>query len=603
MAEWPRLTMTDERKITTFDAAAFSGNVQRMLDMGGKAMAAWMQPRDPSQGKPEDTQVSEIVKTLTAVLEYWLSDPHRALLLQQKLGSAYLELWGQAARRMAGEAAAPVVAPDARDKRFKDPDWSDNPFFDFLKQAYLLTTNWAMDLVQNAEGLDSHTRHKAEFYVRQIANALSPSNFLLTNPEVLRETLASNGVNLVRGMTMLAEDLEAGHGTLRIRQTDMERLAVGRDLAVTPGKVVYQNDLIQLIQYSPTTPNVLRTPLLIVPPWINKYYILDLNPQKSFIKWCVDQGLTVFVISWVNPDKNLADRTFDDYMKFGPLAAMDAIEKATGEMKVHTLGYCVGGTLLASTLAWLAAKRRVRMASATFLATQVDFAHAGDLMVFVDEEQVSALEHTMEQTGYLEGSKMATAFNLLRSNELIWPYVINNYMKGQPPAAFDLLYWNSDATRMTPANHSFYLRNCYLENRLSQGKMSIDNTRLDLGKITVPIYNLATREDHIAPAQSVFRGAKFFGGPVRFVLSGSGHIAGVINPPAIEKYQYWTNDRPAATLDEWLAGAEEHKGSWWPDWIEWLKGQDNEEVPARPAGTGALATIEDAPGSYVKVRA
>ena len=596
--------MTNDNKNTTpFNAAAFSENVSRMLDQGGKAMAAWMQPRDPALGQAEGAETSEIVKTMTAVLEYWLSDPQRALLLQQKLGSAYLELWGQAARRMAGEAAAPVVAPDARDKRFKDPDWSDNPFFDFLKQAYLLTTNWATDLVQNAEGLDQHTRHKAEFYVRQIANALAPSNFLLTNPEVLRETLATNGVNLVRGMTMLAEDVEAGRGTLRIRQTDMERLAVGRDLAVTPGKVVYQNELIQLIQYSPTTPNVLRTPLLIVPPWINKYYILDLNPQKSFIKWAVDQGVTVFVISWVNPDQTLSGKTFDDYMKFGPLAAMDAIEKATGEMKVHTLGYCVGGTLLASTLAWLAAKRRVRMASATFLATQVDFAHAGDLMVFVDEEQVSALERTMEQTGYLEGSKMATAFNLLRSNELIWPYVINNYMKGQPPAAFDLLYWNSDATRMTPANHSFYLRNCYLENRLSQGKMSIDNTKLDLGKVTVPIYNLATREDHIAPAKSVFSGAKFFGGPVRFVLSGSGHIAGVINPPAVEKYQYWTNDRAAATYDEWLAGADETKGSWWPDWMQWLKNHDSEEVPARPAGTGALATIEDAPGSYVKVRA
>jgi polyhydroxyalkanoate synthase subunit PhaC len=596
--------MTNDNKSTTpFDAAAFSGNVQRMLDMGGKAMAAWMQPRDPALSKAEGSEVSEIVKTMTAVLEYWLSDPQRAVLLQQKLGAAYLELFGQAARRLAGDAAAPVVTPDARDKRFKDPDWNDNPFFDFLKQAYLLTTNWATDLVQNAEGLDQHTRHKAEFYVRQIANALAPSNFVLTNPEVLRETLATNGVNLVRGMTMLAEDVEAGRGTLRIRQTDMERLAVGRDLALTPGKVIYQNELIQLIQYSPTTPNVLRTPLLIVPPWINKYYILDLNPQKSFIKWAVDQGVTVFVISWVNPDQSLSGKTFDDYMKFGPLAAMDAIEKATGEMKVHTLGYCVGGTLLATTLAWLAAKRRVRMASATFLATQVDFAQAGDLMVFVDEEQVSALERTMEQTGYLEGSKMATAFNLLRSNELIWPYVINNYMKGQPPAAFDLLYWNSDATRMTPANHSFYLRNCYLENRLSQGRMSIDNTKLDLNKITVPIYNLATREDHIAPAKSVFSGAKFFGGPVRFVLSGSGHIAGVINPPATEKYQYWTNDRPAATLDEWLAGAEETKGSWWPDWMQWLKGHDSEEVTARPAGTGALATIEDAPGSYVKVKA
>ena len=355
--------------------------------------------------------------------------------------------------------------------------------------------------MKNADGLDPHTRKKAEFYVQQISNAIAPSNFVFTNPEVLRETLASNGDNLVRGMKMLAEDIEAGHGTLRIRQSDPANLVVGVNMATTPGKVIYQNELMQLIQYTPTTETVLRTPLLIVPPWINKFYILDLKPEKSYIKWCVDQGITVFVISWVNPDKELGKKTFDDYMKQGPLTAMDIIEKVTGEMKVHTAGYCVGGTLLASTLAWLAEKRRQRVTSATFFAAQVDFTHAGDLLVFVDEDQISALERDMKASGVLEGSRMAMAFNMLRSNDLIWSYVVSNYLKGQPPSSFDLLHWNSDATRMPAANHSYYLRNCYLENRLTEGSMVLDNTLLDLSKVKVPVYNLATREDHIAPAE------------------------------------------------------------------------------------------------------
>ena len=440
-------------------------------------------------------------------------------------------------------------------------------------------------------------------FVPQITNALAPSNFVLTNPEVLRETMTSNADNLVRGMQMFAEDMEAGRGILRIRQS-AANLEVGRDMAITPGKVIYQNELMQLIQYEPTTENVLRTPLLIVPPWINKYYILHLGPDKSYIKWCVDQGITVFVISWVNPDKRLSERTFADYMKQGPLAAMDVIEQVTGELKVHTAGYCVGGTLLASTLAWLAEQRRVRATSATFFAAQVDFTHAGDLMVFVDEEQISSLERDMRQTGVLEGSKMANAFNMLRSNDLIWSYVVSNYLKGQPRAAFDLLHWYFDATRMPAANHSYYLRNCYLENRLSKGTMVLDNTQLDLSKVKLPVYNLATREDHIAPAESVLYGSKFFGGPVRYVLSGSGHIAGVVNPPALKKYQYWTNDNlDAENLAEWLKGASEHKGSWWPDWREWLGQLDPEEVPARRIEAGPLPPIEDAPGSYVRVRA
>jgi polyhydroxyalkanoate synthase len=588
-----------------FDPEAFAMNLARAMETSGQALAAFLKPRESGevQDKPP-SELTEVIKTFTSVAEYWLSDNDRSADLQKKLAKAYLDLWGSSMRRLAGEQAPPAIEPSPRDKRFSDPEWKSNQFFDFLLQAYLLTTQWAQDLVRNADGLDPHTRKKAEFYVQQITNALAPSNFVLTNPEVLRETLASNGDNLVRGMKMLAEDIEAGRGTLRIRQSDPSNLVVGVNMATTPGKVIFQNDLMQLIQYTPTTENVLRTPLLIVPPWINKFYILDLKPEKSFIKWCVDQGITVFVISWVNPDKNLGAKTWEDYMKEGPLAAMDAIERITGEMKVHTMGYCVGGTLLATTLAWLAEKRRVRVTSATFLAAQVDFTHAGDLLVFVDEDQISALERDMQESGILEGSRMAMAFNMLRSNDLIWSYVVSNYLKGQPPSSFDLLHWNSDATRMPAANHSYYLRNCYLENRLSAGSMVLDNTLLDLSKVKVPVYNLATREDHIAPADSVLYGSQFFGGPVKYVLSGSGHIAGVVNPPSSGKYQFWTNDNIRdVTLSDWLKGAQEHKGSWWPDWREWLESIDAEQVPARAVGTEALPPIEDAPGSYVRVRA
>ena len=596
-------TKTPQR-VASFEVEAFSRNLARVIEEGGKALAAYIKPREEGKIKTDLAQdLTEIVGTLGRVAEYWLSEPQRALELQSRLGSAYLELWGNAVKRLAGEPAPPVVEPSARDKRFADPEWTTNAFFDFLKQAYLLTSTWADRLVKEANDLDPHTKHKAEFYTRQIANAISPSNFVLTNPELLRETFASNAENLVRGMQMLAEDIQAGAGELRIRQSDPSAFALGRNLAMTPGKVVFQNELMQLIQYAPSTETVLKTPLLIVPPWINKFYILDLTPEKSFIKWCVDQGLTVFLISWVNPNASLAHKTFEDYMREGPLAALDVITKATGEKKVHAIGYCVGGTLLGATLAYMAAKRDHRVLSATFFAAQVDFTYAGDLKVFVDKEQLAALEKRMQEQGYLEGGAMASTFNLLRSNELLWPYIVNNYIKGKRPSAFDLLYWNSDATRMPAANHSFYLRNCYLENNLARGKMKIAGTRLDLSKVKVPVYNLATRDDHIAPAKSIFLGSKFFGGPVRFVLSGSGHIAGVVNPPGQQKYQYWTGPKPAGgDVAKWLANAEEQAGSWWPDWIGWLKSHGDAEVKARQPGSGKLKAIEDAPGSYVKMR-
>ncbi|MFL5063239.1 MAG: PHA/PHB synthase family protein [Xanthobacteraceae bacterium] len=592
----------DLSQIGTVDIEAFAKNFARLIEEGGKAMAAYLRPREEGQIKSEmPDEIADVVKTLGQVTEYWLSDPQRALELQTRLARDYLELWASTAKRMAGEEAQPVAAPDPKDRRFADPEWSSNQFFDFLKQAYLLTTRWADHVVKNAEGLDAHTRQKAEFYMRQIANATSPSNFVLTNPELLRATLSSNAENLVRGMHMLAEDIAAGHGSLKIRQSDASMFQVGKNLAITPGKVIFQNDLMQLIQYAPTTKSVLKVPLLIVPPWINKFYILDLTPEKSFIKWCVDRGLTVFVISWVNPDARLAKKSFEEYMREGPLEALDLIEQVTGERRVHTIGYCVGGTLLAVTLAHMAAQGDDRVISATLFAAQVDFTYAGDLKVFVDEERVQALERRMEQQGYLEGAKMASAFNMLRSNDLIWPYVVGNYLKGEPPFAFDLLHWNSDSTRMPAANHSFYLRNCYLNNTLSKGEMIIAGQPIDVGKITIPVYNLATREDHIAPAKSVFLGSKFFGGPVKFVVAGSGHIAGVINPPDKKKYQYWTGGAPTGNLDAWLVAAEEHPGSWWPDWLAWIKEQDAAEAAARQPGGGKLKPIEDAPGNYVKV--
>ncbi len=600
----PKLAALQPMKIGSLDVEQFSHNLARLIEEGGRALAAYLKPREQGHDDGEFAdEVTEVVKTLGHVAEYWLADPQRAVELQNRLGKSYLELWASAAKRLAGEESAPVAAPAASDRRFTDPEWTQNQFFDFLKQAYLLTSRWADKMVSDAADLNPHTRQKAEFYVRQITNALSPTNFVLTNPELLRETLTSNADNLVRGMQMLAEDIQKGGGHLKIRQSDASMFEVGRNLATTPGKVIFQNELMQLIQYAPSTETVLKRPLLIVPPWINKYYVLDLTPEKSFIKWCVDQGITVFCISWVNPDAQLAKKSFEDYIQQGPLAALDAIKEATGEDRVHAIGYCVGGTLLTITLALMAARHDERIVSATLFASQVDFTYAGDLKVFVDEDQIAALERRMAERGYLESKSMATVFNLLRSNDLLWPYVINNYLKGKAPFPFDLLYWNSDATRMPAANHSFYLRSCYLDNKLARGKMTIGDTPINLKAVNVPIYNLAPREDHIAPAKSVMFGCKLFGGDVKYVVSGSGHIAGVINPPDRKKYQYWTGPRPRnADLEGWLANAKENPGSWWPDWLVWLTRQSPTEVPARVPGAGTLKPLEDAPGSYVKVR-
>jgi poly[(R)-3-hydroxyalkanoate] polymerase subunit PhaC len=456
--------------------------------------------------------------------------------------------------------------------------------------------------VLSVDGLDEKTARKVDFYTRQFIDALSPSNFVLTNPEVLRETVQSGGQNLIQGLKNLLKDLDRGdHRQLRIRMTDLEAFKLGMNVATTKGKVVYQNELMQLVQYQPSTKEVYRRPLLIIPPWINKFYILDLRENNSFIKWAVDQGHTVFVISWVNPDEKLAHKDFKDYLVEGSLAALDAIEQATDEQKVNAIGYCLGGTLLAATLAYLAAKNEERIASATFLATLIDFSEPGELGVFVDEHQVSALEKRMEERGYLEGFEMATTFNMLRSNDLIWSFVVNNYLLGKDPFPFDLLYWNSDATRMPAKMHSFYLRNMYIKNLLKQpGGLKLAGVAIDISKVKTPAYFLSTVEDHIAPWKSTYAGTKLLGGPAKFVLAGSGHIAGVINPPCANKYGYRTNAKLPREPNAWLNDAAHNEGSWWPDWGKWIEAYGGARVPARVPGKGRLKALEDAPGSYVK---
>jgi polyhydroxyalkanoate synthase subunit PhaC len=584
------------------NAEEFGRNMLRLMEEGGKVMSGLLE-RANGKLSPMSaaSDLAEATKLFSEIAQHWVVDPAKLVEAQSELVGDFLQLGSASMQRLMGGEAPPVVEPEPGDNRFKDPDWSANPYFDFWKQSYLITTRWLEDLLERTEGLDERTRQRAEFYLKQVASALSPSNFPLTNPEVLRETFATSGNNLVQGMTNLVHDMEKSGDILSISQTDTEAFEVGRNIATSPGKVIFQNDILQLIQYAPSTDSVYQRPLLIIPPWINKFYILDLGPQKSFIRFAVSKGFTVFVVSWVNPDTRLAHKTFEDYMTEGILSATDAVKRETGSDKVNVIGYCVGGTLLGTTLAYLAARGEEPFASATFFAAQVDFTKAGDLMLFIDDAQLKALEEMMAERGYLDGSRMATVFNLLRPKDLIWPYIINNYMLGKKPFPFDLLFWNQDSTRMPAANHSFYLREFYHENKLARGQMSIAGVKLDLGKVKLPIYELCAKEDHIAPAKSVFIGSKLFGGPVTYVLAGSGHIAGVINPPDRPKYQYWTNDKKTATLEAWLEGAREHPGSWWPHYADWLAKHSGGQVKARTPGQN-LGVIEDAPGRYVKIK-
>ncbi len=535
-----------------------------------------------------------------------MADPSRLIQSQMDLWRDYMMLWQSTTSRWLGhgEAPQPLAAPAPEDKRFKDLAWQDNPVFDYIKQSYLLSARWLQANVRDVEGMDPKTAKKVDFYTRQFVDAMAPSNFLLTNPEALRATIESGGENLLRGLENLVEDLERGGGHLNIAMTDYDAFEVGRNIAVTPGQVVYQNDLMQLIQYTPTTDKVHKTPLLIIPPWINKFYILDLKEKNSFIKWCVDQGHTVFCISWVNPDPKLAQKSFDDYMKEGPLDALRVVEAITGEKKTNVIGYCLGGTLLACTLAYLAAKKKTSpIASATFFTTMVDFHEAGELSIFIDEEQLQFLEQKMQKTGVLEGREMAQTFNMLRANDLIWSFVVNNYLLGKEPFPFDLLYWNSDSTRMPAAMHSFYLRKMYQQNLLMRpGGITLDGTAIDLGKVKTPAFLLSTKEDHIAPWKSTYSATQIYQGPVTFCLAASGHIAGVVNPPAAGKYCHWLNPTLPATPDEWLAGATQKDGSWWPTWLEWLKDYAGPMVAARQPGSAEFPPLEPAPGRYVAVK-
>ncbi len=533
-----------------------------------------------------------------------LSDPAKLAEIQMRAWDDYAKLWTATLAKAGGQPAEPIRQPGKGDNRFRGELWENNFVFDYIKQSYLIAADTLQRAVAETQGLDRNTARKVQFFTRQYVDMLSPTNFALTNPDVLKATAESGGQNLLQGLNNMLKDLDRGHGKLAISMTDYDAFKLGENVATTPGKVVFRNELMELLQYEPTTPQVDRTPLLIVPPWINKYYILDLRAKNSFIKWAVDRGLTVFVISWVNPDSRHAGKTFDDYLLEGPVAAMDAIRAATGEAAVNVIGYCLGGTLTACLMSWLKARGQSdRVKSVTYFTTMIDFAEPGELGVFVDEESVSNLEKRMAARGYLEGEEMAGTFNLLRDNDLVWSFVVNNYLLGKEPFPFDLLYWNSDATRMPARMHTFYLRNMYIANRLRQpGALTVAGEKMDLSAVDTPTYFISTMEDHIAPWKSTYSGACLFTGPVRFVLGGSGHIAGIVNPPVAQKYCYWTNEQMPDQADLWLTSAEKHDGSWWNDWAAWVSAFGGGKVKARVPGDGKLKVLEDAPGSYAKLR-
>jgi polyhydroxyalkanoate synthase subunit PhaC len=597
--------MADETKTETTgfklpDPAEIGRSMADIAERSQRIVGEWLKRQANEEHAPDPLNIASAFMEMTARL---IANPARLVAAQLGFWQDYMTLWQNTARRIMGGETEPVIAAPSTDRRFKDDAWRENEVFDFIKQSYLLSARYVQDVVKQVDGLDPKTAQKVDFYARQFVDAMSPSNFLLTNPEVLRKTAETGGENLLRGLNNLLSDLEQGKGKLRIKMTDMAAFKLGENIGVSPGKVVFQNDLMQLIQYTPSTDKVLKRPLLIAPPWINKFYILDLRPRNSFVRWAVSQGHTVFMISWVNPDEKLAEKGFEDYMMDGYLAALDAIERATGEREVNAIGYCLGGTLLASTLAYMATKKDNRIKSATFFVTMMDFSEAGELGVFIDEEQLNALEEKMNKRGYLEGSEMATTFNMLRANDLIWSFVVNNYLLGNDPFPFDLLYWNADSTRMPARMHSFYLRKMYQENLLAAPNgITLAGVPIDLRKIKTPAYFLSTREDHIAPWKSTYRGTQLLSGPKRFVLAASGHIAGVVNPPDGGKYSHWINPDLPADPEEWFKGATEIAGSWWPDWHRWVTALGKEQVPARTPGDSKLNSIEDAPGSYVQVR-
>jgi polyhydroxyalkanoate synthase len=540
---------------------------------------------------------------LEAMFSLW-RDPAGLLEAQKNYFNDSIKLWHYAAERMLGKQTEPVISPGPDDRRWKDADWSENPVFDYLKQSYLLAARCTEQTVDSLSDLSAEDLRKLTFFTRQFVNALAPTNFPATNPQVMKATVTQKGQNLVAGVQNFIRDLEQGNGRLRIAMTDPAAFTLGENVAVSPGRIVYQNNLFQLIQYQPSTPEVYKRPLLIIPPWINKYYILDLQPKNSMVKWLVDQGHTVFMVSWANPDESFADVGFEDYMQDGVYAAVDMVARATAEEKINLVGFCIGGTLNAATLAHMHARGDRRIRSATFFASLIDFSEPGDLGVFIDDIQVGELEKKSGESGYLDGKLMSQTFNLLRSNDLIWSFYINNYLEGKDPAIFDLLYWNSDSTHLPAKMYSFYLRNMYLNNSFCQpGGVTLGKVPIDVRNIDVPCYFISTHDDHISPWESTYYGARLMSGPVRFVLGGSGHIAGIVNPPAAHKYYYLTGPaRLPKHPDSWLKKAVRHDGSWWTDWHNWLTAKHHRRVAARIPGSGGLPVLEDAPGSYVRKR-
>src|SRR5271165_1174069 len=572
------------------DPTVIGRSMADVAERSQRIVGEWLKRQGETAPSTDPLNIGGAFMEMTARL---MANP--AALMHAQLGfwQDYMTLWQNTAKRIMGLDSEPVIdAPS--DRRFRDTAWKENEIFDFIRQSYLLSARFVQDVITKVDGMEPKTAQKVDFYARQFIDAMSPSNFLLTNPEVLRKTAETGGENLLKGLSNLLSDLERGKGKLSIRMTDADAFKLGVDIATAPGKVVYQNELLQLIQYAPSTERVLKRPLLILPPWINKFYILDMRPNNSFVRYAISQGHTVFMISWVNPNERLSQKGFEDYMKEGILDALDAIEAATGERDVNAIGYCLGGTLLASTLAYMAAKGDNRVKSATFFVTMMDFQEAGELGVFIDEEQLKGLEERMNKRGYLDGSQMSTTFNMLRANDLIWSFVVNNYLLGNEPFPFDLLYWSSDSTRMPARMHSFYLRKMYQENLLAkQGGIELNGVPIDLHKIQTPAYFLSTREDHIAPWKSTYRGTQLLGGPKRFVLAASGHIAGVVNPPDGGKYSHWINPDLPPDPEAWFHGATEMAGSWWSDWHRWVTGFGKAQVPARTPGDGKLEASED----------
>ncbi|MGL4427100.1 MAG: PHA/PHB synthase family protein [Alphaproteobacteria bacterium] len=575
--------------------------VQKAADQASLAFSSFVETSSQAASSPFSP--FSMGKLFSEAMEHLAQNPATALKAQENLASEFYDLWIHTLAQMQTGQVASVIEPEKTDKRFNHPKWNEDPFFNFIKQSYLLTSKWLLFIADNVPELDEKQRHKVSFYTKQILDAVSPSNFPLTNPKVIEKIIETKGENLVKGFENFMEDLKRGNGQLAISMTQPDAFELGFDLATTPGQVVFQNPLFQLIQYHPTTEKVLKTPLLIIPPWINKYYIFDLRPKNSFVKWAVDQGHTVFMISWVNPDKSLAQKTFEDYMLEGLGQALSVVRAITSEPKVNLVGYCLGGNLLSCFLSYLASKNRDEVLTATYLATLIDFSRAGDLSVFIDEEQLRTLESKMAEKGYLEGRSMAVTFNLLRANDLIWSFFINNYLLGQEPFPLDFLYWNADSTRMPAAMHSYYLRNMFQKNLLRKaGGLNLGGVSIDLRQIKAPSFIIATREDHIAPWRCCYAGSQLYGGDKEFVLATSGHVAGVINPADSGKYSYLTNPSVEKDPLDWLKKAKENQGSWWPYWQKWVQRYAKETVPARKINHPKFPSLEDAPGSYVRVK-